>query len=343
VLLLGTTPVASAVETVRVAVGSDTLAASVFPAARSGRSPAILLFPGSERMSREMYRKFAARFAQEGFVAVTFDRRGEGESSGLWDDTQSLEPIAASGLAVLRSVYRRRSDIDSTFIALWGVSQGGWTGTIAAAREPAVKLAILVSDPALTTHEENLNERAWRLREQGFNEQEVREITDVRRILWRYYATGTRPADFTAMWESAKKAPWFARVGWPTWEPTPDSLSAETRAGYRRNHDPVPFIRTSQASVLRMYGREDRHMDPVASLAAARAAYRGIDRDTTFVMYPNRGHILESTLERPECPTCPHDMSRFAGGFDFDETIWQDVLAWVRPRLATASRRMAPK
>jgi pimeloyl-ACP methyl ester carboxylesterase len=324
---------AQAVETVRVPVGTDTLAASVFRSGRAGKSPAILLLPGSERLSRDLYRKFATRFAAEGFVAVTFDRRGEGESTGEWDETKKLEPIADGGLGVLRFVCRHRSDVDSTNLAVWGLSQGGWTATIVAAREPAVRVAILVSDPALTTHEENLNERAWQLREKGFTEAEAREITDVRRVLWRYYATGEKPPDFAATWSKAKQATWFARMEWPAYEPTPDSLAPEARAGFRHNHDPVPYIRTTHAAVLRLYGRDDHHLDSAASLAAARAAYRGIDRDTTFVMYPNRGHILQSTLERPECVTCPHDMSRVAAVFDFEEAIWQDILSWVRPRL----------
>ena len=332
-LLLCVASPTQAVETLRVPVQDDTLVASVFPSGGAGKSPAILLMPGSERMSRDLYRKFATRFAAEGFVAVTFDRRGEGESTGEWDDTKALEPIADAGIAVLRFVCRRRSDVDSTRLAVWGLSQGGWTATIVAAREPAVRVAILVSDPALTTHEENLNERAWVLREKGFTEAEVREITDVRRVLWRYYATGERPADLAATWSRVTQAPWFARMEWPTYEPTPDSLAAHVRAGFRQNHDPVPHIRTARAAVLRLYGREDHHLDSAASLAAARAAYRGIACDTTFVMYPNRGHILQSTLEHPECVTCSHDMSHLAGGIDFEESIWQDILTWLRPRL----------
>ncbi len=323
---------ADAVETIYVRVGHDSLAASVFPSAHHGRSPLMLLLPGSERLSRSMYAKFAAHFAARGFVAVSFDRRGEGESSGTWDDTQSLDQIAEDGRLVLHAVCKR-ADVDSTSLAIWGVSQGGWTATIIAGREPAVRLAILISDPALTTHEENLNERAWALRDKGFSEQEVTEITDMRRILWRYYATGVRPENFTQRWQATLERPWFERARWPRWEPTPDSLSAEALAGYRRNYDPLPNIHATQAAILRLYGREDRHLDPRASLAAARAAYRGIERDTTFTMYQDRGHILESTIEKPECPSCPHDMSHFKGGFDFDPPVWNQIDAWLAARM----------
>jgi hypothetical protein len=185
----------------------------------------------------------------------------------------------------------------------------------------------------LTLHEENLNERAWDLREKGFTEPEIAEITAMRRLLWRYYGTGVRPADLSTRWQAATQRPWFARLQWPTWEPTPDSLSAEARANYRRNHDPLPFIHATHASVLRLYGREDHHIDALASLAAARAAYRGTACDTTFVLYANRGHILQSTVERPECRSCPHDMAQFAAGFDFDAEVWRDILAWVASRL----------
>jgi pimeloyl-ACP methyl ester carboxylesterase len=328
---LGSTA-AHAVETLHVRVGTDSLAASVFPSARPGLSPLLLLLPGSERASRSMYEHFATHFAAQGFVAITFDRRGEGESSGTWDDTQSLDRIAEDGRTVLHAVCKR-AGVDSTLLAVWGVSQGGWTATIVAGREPAVRLAILVSDPALTTHEENLNERAWDLREKGYGEKEISEITDLRRSLWRYYATGEKPAGFSERWKIALQQPWFEKLQWPRWEPTPDSISATTRASYRRNHDPVPYIRASYAAVLRLYGREDHHISPLASLAAARAAYQGIERDTTFVLYPDRGHILQSTIGSPECHSCPHDMSHFKGGLDFDPVVWHQIDSWIAARM----------
>ncbi|MEO8677061.1 MAG: alpha/beta fold hydrolase [Casimicrobiaceae bacterium] len=331
VVALGATS-AAAVETIYVRVGHDSLAASVFPSAHPGRSPLMLLLPGSERASRAMYSKFAAHFAARGFVAVIFDRRGEGESSGLWDEEKSLDQIAADGRSVLHAACKR-ADVDSTFLAVWGVSQGGWTATIVAAREPAVRLAVLVSDPALTTHEENLNERAWQLREKGSSEQDIAEITDLRRVLWHYYATGEKPADFSARWKVALERPWFKLLEWPRWEPTTDSLSATTLAHYRNNHDPLPYIHASHAAVLRLYGREDHHINSLASLAAARAAYQGIERDTTFVLYPDRGHIMQSTIGSPECRTCPHDMSHFKGGFDFDPPVWNQIDAWLAVRL----------
>lgn len=320
-------------QTLQVRAGVVTLAATLTRPERGERAPLVILMPGSERMSRSFYGKVAARFVSAGLAAVVWDRRGEGESGGSWDSTQSITRIADDALLVLQAA-KRLPGVDSTAVVVWGLSQGGWSGTRLAATAPNVVAAVLFSDPALPTYEENLNERWWQLQlEQGFSQQEADEITDVRRELWRYYRTGVKPDGFSALWSATQTKPWFERMKWHRYEPTPDSMSAERLADFRRFYDPTADMRGTVAPVLRLYGREDRHIRSDRSLAAARAAYTGMARDTAFRMYDDRGHGLQSTLGAPECPSCPHHGDRFAHGLELDDAVWRDVVAWLEPRL----------
>ncbi len=116
-------------------------------------------------------------------------------------------------------------------------------------------------------------------------------------------------------------------------EPSPDALSAEGLAVFRRCYDPGDDMRHAAAAVLRLHGREDRHIRSDLSLAAARAVHHGIARDTTFRMYDDRDHGLQSTIGAPECLQCPHHGDQFANGLELDDVIWNDVLAWLQPRL----------
>ena len=73
---------------------------------------------------------------QHGIGVVTFDRRGEGESTG--DATRGrFELQVDDALAVLRAV-------DAERVGLWGISQGGWIGPLAAAASDDVAFLVLV-------------------------------------------------------------------------------------------------------------------------------------------------------------------------------------------------------
>lgn len=325
--------------TLRVPAGDVALSATLMRPGTQTQTPLVILMPGSERMSRALYAKVAARFVTEGLAAVVWDRRGEGDSGGAWDSTQSITRIADDALLVLQAA-KRESGIDSAVVVVWGLSQGGWSGTRLAAIAPNVHAAVLLSDPALPTYEENLNERWWQLQQdQGFSRQEADEITAVRHELWRYYRTGVKPDGFSALWIETQGKPWFERMKWHQFEPTPDSMSAERLADFRRFYDPTDDMRRTSAPVLRLYGREDRHIRSDVSLAAAREVYRGSARDTTFRIYDDRGHGLQSTIGAPECPNCPHHGDMLANGLELDDAVWRDIVTWLRPRLQAGTPR----
>src|SRR5262249_55489318 len=99
-----------------------------------GRHPAIVVVHGSGDGPREPLRHFAQRFADDGHVALVYDKRGSGRSQGSWVRA-SLDDLASDVLPAVR-LLRSRAEVDARRIGVWAISQGGWVVPRAAAREP---------------------------------------------------------------------------------------------------------------------------------------------------------------------------------------------------------------
>ena len=82
-------------------------------------------------------------FATHGVAALAYDKRGVNESTGDFRIV-SFTDLAADGLAAV-AVVKARTDIDPGRIGVWGMSQGGWLGPLAASQSKDVAFVIAVS------------------------------------------------------------------------------------------------------------------------------------------------------------------------------------------------------
>jgi alpha-beta hydrolase superfamily lysophospholipase len=108
--------------------------------ADSHSHPAVVLFHGSGAQERDL---FTARwFAEQGIAALAFDKRGVGKSTGNFRTVPFME-LCDDGLAAI-DYLKSRKEIDAKRIGVWGLSQGGWLGPLAASRSPEVSFVIAV-------------------------------------------------------------------------------------------------------------------------------------------------------------------------------------------------------
>ncbi|KUH85573.1 MULTISPECIES: alpha/beta hydrolase [unclassified Mycobacterium] len=103
-----------------------------------GRRPCVILCTGFAGTQDTPSLVFTARaFADAGFVAITFDYRSFGSSSG---EPRQLVDIVGQ-LADIRSAIgyaRRRPDVDPELVTLWGTSLGGGHVVTVAAEDPRI-------------------------------------------------------------------------------------------------------------------------------------------------------------------------------------------------------------
>jgi predicted acyl esterase len=89
---------------------------------RAVPTPAIVMFHGLGGSRRDMNLLAETSFANQGYVVLTFDTRGHGESTGLWS---LVGPREIADFRALLAWLAARPEVDAAHIGAWGISLGG--------------------------------------------------------------------------------------------------------------------------------------------------------------------------------------------------------------------------
>ncbi len=257
-------------ESVHFTSGNLTLAGTLILPGGPSRHPAVFLFHGSGRQGRDL--STARWFAEQGFAALTYDKRGVGESTGDFRAGPFMD-LCDDGLAAV-AYLKSRKEIDSQHIGVWGLSQGGWLGPLAASRSADISFVIAVSGPGVSPGEQMLVYYANELRDRGMPEPDVREADALRRDVWTYLFTGNGYEKARRELDQARAKRWFGEVNSqqdrlfePLQKPSELQRPGILRFIREMTYDPVPALRALRVPVLFLFGAEDR-LIPVKKSAA---------------------------------------------------------------------------
>lgn len=195
-------------EQVQFRNGNVTLHGSLLLPASSGRHPALVIFHGSGPEGRNT--TMASWFASQGVAALTYDKRGVGESTGDFRQVAFMD-LCGDGLAGI-DLLEKRADIQSNQVGVWGMSQGGWLGPLVASRSKQVSFVIAVSGPGVTPGEQMIFLYGRQLQANGFTGAKVEEASALRRQIWKFLATGEGYQSAKAALDSARSKPWYASL-----------------------------------------------------------------------------------------------------------------------------------
>ncbi len=161
---------------------------------------AVVIVHGSDPVKREM--EFAKRLAKEGIAVLTYDKRGVGESGGVYVgpsvgtnniDTSNLNLLSHDASSAVNT-FRTYLKDKKTPIGLVGFSQAGWIIPITASKNPQIEFMVLFSCPTITTLEQlrfqfytNGKNNFW----QNHTEADARE--HIKNDADRYQFTATDP------------------------------------------------------------------------------------------------------------------------------------------------------
>lgn len=311
---------------VHIMNGDVNLAGTIVLPGGPGRHPGVVLFHGSGPQERDLYT--ARWFAKQGVAALAYDKRGVGESSGDFRVVPFMD-LCGDGLAAL-AYLKSRQDIDAKQIGVWGLSQGGWLGPLAASRSSDVAFVIAVSGPAVSPGEQMIFYYANELRGEGVPESDVREASVLRRKVWNYLSTGDEYEDVKAELNRARTKRWYSAV-----KAQQDNLFEPLQAPaevnspnyrYKRwfkqemNYDPVPALKGLRVPALFLFGDEDRLVNVNESVAVLRRVLtQGHNRDFTIRVFP---HV-------------EHDMHLMSGpdAYTTDPEYLQTMQEWLTARL----------
>jgi len=133
------------------------LAATLYVPSSPGPHPGIVVVHGSGNAPRRRYHHYADHWARAGYAVLLYDKRGCGESGGVYvasgnGTAENLDLLAHDAAAALEAL-RQQPEVRPGEVGFWGVSQAGWIVPRAAALGGAAFM-ILVSGPAVTVGEE---------------------------------------------------------------------------------------------------------------------------------------------------------------------------------------------
>jgi uncharacterized protein len=260
----------------KVSVPGARLAASYSP----GERATMIALHGASEGTRhyELYEHLHQRLPTIGVGVVTFDRRGEGDSTGARSVDQ-FDRQADDAIAVSREVEGSR-------LAVWGFSQGGWVAPLLAARESRVSCLVGVAATGVSPAAQMIYGVAEHVRRQGYGESVVERVVALRQF-YRDAMVGTVPVSHVdALLRDAAAEPWWTLA----------YLSPEVPHGPDRDawlatmdYDPTPSFRALTVPALLVYGADDE-WTPVPESASAWRAARG--DGATVVVIANVGHDL---------------------------------------------------
>jgi len=164
---------------------------------------AVVIVHGSDPVKREL--EFAKRLTKEGIAVLTYDKRGVGESGGVYVgpsvgtnniDSTNLNLLSHDANAAVNT-FRTYLKDKKTPIGLVGFSQAGWIIPITASKNPQIEFMVLFSCPTITTLEQlrfqfytNGNNDFWKTHSEADVREHIKNDAD------RYQFTATDPKNF---------------------------------------------------------------------------------------------------------------------------------------------------
>ena len=134
------------------------LSGTLYLPLQKGNYQAVVIAQGSIKAPRRLYHFWADMLVRQGIAVFSFDKRGTGQSDGIYqsDNNASIENLnlLASDVSAAVSVVSQHQEINSEQLGVLGISMGGWTAPIAAISNPEINYIVLISGPVVSVGEE---------------------------------------------------------------------------------------------------------------------------------------------------------------------------------------------
>jgi pimeloyl-ACP methyl ester carboxylesterase len=276
------------VEELAIRTDGAVLAATYSPGGRT----ALVALHGAGAGTRDyfLYQHLHDLLPPLGIGVVTFDRRGEGRSTG--DVSRGRFEVQA------RDAIAVREAIDVPNVGLWGVSQGGWTAPLAATMSHRIAFVVCLASTGVTPSEQMMYAVAQQLERAGYGSATVKRALALRRD-YEDHVHGRAPerrAELAAELTAAMDEPWWLLAFLP-----PVPLDAE---GCRlwieeMDFDPRPIFAQVRVPALMFYGEDDAWTPVQPSVDAWRRA-RGDDVEVVVVREASHELTMPDGTMAPE-------------------------------------------
>lgn len=291
-------------EEVRIPFGDITLAGTLHrpepETAGSAPAPALVMLQGSGPDDRDSWGYFGPirdAFLGAGLAVLSWDKPGVGQSTGAWTD-QTLFDRADEAQTALRWL-RAQPGIDPARTGIWGHSQGGWIGPLAASRDPDLAFLIVNSGPSVNVHAQDLFGIEHVLRADDVSEDEIAAALDFMQAL-HAAAVANEPYDEvnTRLLQPAAGTPaatYFGDVSADLWH----FLCINSNPIF----EPADALGRIRCPVLALFGERDDLVPVAISAEDFRRIFARDDApELTIRIFPEADHRIRVGPEKEFAP-----------------------------------------
>ncbi len=149
---------------------NDKLFSQIIKPEKILKCPAILMLHGSHTNLANQYISEAKIYKKLGFIVLTFDKRGNGKSTGNYKSI-TFNDLIDDAIACLKYL-RSRNDVDKERIGIWGFSQGASILPMISSRSEIPSFMIAKSPEIISLTESAIYQDSIRIKEKGFSEKD---------------------------------------------------------------------------------------------------------------------------------------------------------------------------
>lgn len=285
-------------ESISFKSGDVKLAGTIYIPDGEGPFSSVVFVHGSGPETAENSSYSAKWMSKNGFVALTFDKRGAGESEGTKDDWSrfSFDSLAKDVVAAI-DYLKTRSEVNPGKIGLFASSQGGWVASLVTHKTPELNFIIMRSVSATTVGEDRIFERSARLRGVGLSEDQIEKSKGLQKLEAK--RSDEKVDRWVELFNAYKSESWFEHVYGIT-DPLSQTL-IKYRVWYATivDFDPIPYLEQSSVPIFWIFGDPDLDL-----LGPVNASIENINRlkdqgkDFTVLQIDGEGHNVKESKYR---------------------------------------------
>jgi pimeloyl-ACP methyl ester carboxylesterase len=241
------------------------------------RHPVAVFITGSDPDTRYRWIHEAAALARRGVATLLYDKRGTGESLGASHDLASWDDLAGDVEGAVEYLRTRRDVVDTARIGLIGQSQGTWSISKVAARNPRVGFTVHISGGAMSGAEQETYRTGALMRRAGFPDTSIARAIAFQRQKFAVARTGLGWEALDSIQQRLRRdsVRWFPGYGTGAGSRTLATLRLFGVMQF--NYDPRPDLTRIRVPTLVLLGALDVVFPPDTVAARMRAVSAGED------------------------------------------------------------------
>lgn len=252
---------------------------------RNEKNKALVILTSSGNADRSASRAEAILFAQMGFTAFHYDKRGTGNSDGNWQ-AATIEDLVMDDINAIK-FFSDKTCIPLTNIGINGSSQGATKIPYVLNELENLEYGITVSCPGVSLLESDLN--YWKNRNAEEIGSEIEDATKLQRKVFEFIAGNLSRVDLEKALNNEKSKSWFAKV----WVPNLDDIQTDKKLLY----SPIPYFETIKQPILILQGTKDEII-PANSYEIISEALKKSDNDKfKTVLLEGASHSMHNVGE----------------------------------------------